>query len=536
MITIRELLNQVTFSDLTLLTNEDTLDKDIETIDVTETPDVANFTISNALILTTAMVFKDDQEALLDFIKSLNRVGVSGLCIKTSRFVKYINKDIINYANSVKFAIIEIPVGKTLGVLSHNMLDYILGKQTQNVLFALDIQKHYSNLFIDGASPQVILNELSNTIKAPAILINPFMDVIGHSAYFHKTKNPVGPYLDQISEQFDNLTTKIQSINIRDSRHEILQTNIYPIKANSSFQYYLIILHPNKLTYPIAQFAIDQSKMVLSFILYKNEQIENSMIRIQNSFFSKLLFGNPPEDRNDPEFFNQGLNHGLINTKYYRIILCEIVPDQNERKYDKEDLGLIIYQWLIERTIPTLKYGLVFYRDKTKSTSILLQHNVEDIEEKLKQSAQDIYDLLKIRIHFGLGKPVDHPYEIKNSYFEGVKALELENNDIVKHYRPSGLMTLFNRKDDDSINYFIKHQLKELVEVDDISNKELLETLKVYLDNQGEITKTAQEMFLHRNTITYRIKKCEEILDVNTKDSTTSLNLRLALHLLDTKV
>lgn len=535
MITIRKLLNQTVFSDLTLLTNEDTINKVVETIDVTETPDVANFTISNALILTTAMVFKDDQVAFLDFVKSLNEVGVAGLCVKTSRFLKYIDKEIIDYANSVKFAIIEIPVGKTLGVLSHNMLDYILGKQTQNVLFALNIQKHYSNLFIDGASPQVILNELSNTIKAPAILINPFMDVMGHSSYFHKTKNPVVPYVDQIASQFDNLTNKIQSINIKDNRNEILQTNIYPIKANSSFQYYLIILHPNKLTYPIAQFAIDQSKMVLSFILYKNEQIENSMIRIQNSFFSKLLFGKTPVDRNDPEFFNQGLNHGLINTKYYRVILCEVVPNSDSDYRDEDDLGLIIYHWLIERTIPRLKYGLVFYRDKTKSTSILLQHNVEDIEEKLAQSAKEIYRILKIKIHFGLGKPVDHPYEIKNSYFEGVKALESENDNSVKNYQPSGLMTLFNRKDDDSINYFIKQQLKVLVDSDDISNQELLETLKVYLDNQAEITRTAQEMFLHRNTITYRIKKCEEILDVDTKDSVTSLNLRLALHLLESK-
>ncbi len=528
MITLNELLNQPIFSDLILLTNKDTLEREIKTIDITETPDVASFTSHHSLMLTTAMSFKHNQKELIPFIKSLMNVDGAGLCIKTSRFLHKIDLEVIEFANEHKFPIVEIPADKTLGVLSHNMLDYILGKQTQNMTYALDIQKHYSNLVIDGANTQQILDELNSTLKTPLILANPFIRVIGYTRDFNQTLNPVSVYINQLKTKIVNHNNKVKSFTLLDPKEQSTNVIVYPIDVNAMFPYYLIVFNPNTLTYPIANFAIDQSIMVLSFIIYKNIQVENSMIRLQNSFFTKLLFGNHPEDRKDAEFFEQGLNYGLISTNYYQVILCE-VQENNE---NNSDIGMVIYQWLIEKTITGLKYGLVFYRDKTQVTSILLQHHVENLEEKLIQSAKELEALLDIKIHFGVGNPVDHPYEINNSYFEAVKALEKDSDEYIKHYNPTGIMTLFSQGNEEAINYFIREQLKELSFSTDSFHIELLTTLKTYLDHHGEITSTADALFLHRNTITYRIKKCEELLNSELRDPQVTLNLRIALELL----
>lgn len=530
--TIRELLSQTMFSDLHLLTEDHTLDRHVETIDITETPDVANFTTSKALLLTTAMAFEEDSLALIPFINSLLEVDVAGLAIKVNRFLKKIDPKVIDFANENNFPIIEIPANLTLGILSHTMLDYILGKQTQQMLYALEIQKHYSNLFIDGASPQQILDELSMTIKTPTILITPFMREIAHSSFFNETFNPVNYYIDQIREEMSKRHDKIISLPISNPKGEETQVNIYPIKVNSSYPYYLIVLHPNRLSYPIDYFAIDQGIMVLSFILYKNNQIESSMIAVQNSFFKKLLFGQHPNDPKDPEFFEQGLNYGLISTNYYQVILCDI-QDKKSGSLLEEETGELIYQWLIEKILPKLKYGLLFYHEKTHVSSILLQHNVAGVEELLKDSAQGLMDLMGIKIHFGMGKPVQHAYEIRNSYFEALKAIEEQTDHYVKHYNPSGLITLFKGDNKEAMVYFIKQHLGPLAFSKDPFHLELTSTLKAYLDNQSEITKTAESLYLHRNTISYRIKKCEEILDVDLKEASVSLNLRIALELLE---
>ena len=530
MVKVNELIARPLFTDLRPLTNENTLQREVSTIDITETPDVASFTTRKSLILTTAMVFKDKQKDLIPFIETLIAADVAGLCIKTSRFLKKIDEEVIQYANDNDFPIIEIPAGTTLGVLSHNLLDYILGKQTKNVLYALDIQKHYSNLFIEGASPQRILDELGSTIKTPTILMNPFMHQVAHSSFFNRHLNPVQYYVEQLADKIDNRTSRVQSLSILDDKQNTIYVNAYPIRINAAFPHYLIIFNPNTLVYPIDHFAIDQGIMVLSYILYKNNMIESSMIRIQNSFFNKLLFGKHPEDKKDPEFFDQGLNHGLISTNYYQVILCEMVktpfPVKNE-----DELGLLIYHYLLEKTVPKLTYGLAFFRNKTNSSSILLQHKVDDLDSILEESARDIKDKFNIDVTFGVGKPIDHPYDTNSSYFEALKALELETSDSVKHFKASGFMTLFNDENSEAINYFIKEHLKELAFSEDPFYITLTETLKAYLDNQSEITTTADKLFLHRNTVSYRIKKCEEILDINLKDAQTSFNLRVALEL-----
>lgn len=527
---VQELISQPLFSDLRVLTKPETLQREVATIDITETPDVANFTTRKSLILTTAMVFKDKQEDLIPFIQSLIEAEVAGLCIKTSRFLYEVDQDVIDFANNNDFPVIEIPAGTTLGILSHNLLDYILGRQTKNVLFALDIQKHYSNLFIAGASPQRILDELGATIKTPTILINPFMRQIAASSFFNRHLNPVDYYVEQLNGKIDNKISRVQSISILDDKQNLIYVNAYPIITNSSFPHFLIVFNPNTLTYPLDHFAIDQGLMVLSYILYKNNMIENSMIRVQNSFFNKLIFGKHPENRKDPEFFEQGLNHGLISTNYYQVILCEVVSHDLHKQYEN-DIGLLVYHYLLEKAIPNIKYGLVFYRSKTNITSIYLQHKVDDLQSILNESAMSIEKKFGIKVNFGVGKPIDHPYDSNNSYFEALKALEQDSDDYIKYFQPSGIMTLFNEGNTDAINYFIQNHLKELAFSTDPFHISLTETLKSYLDNQSEITTTADKLFLHRNTISYRIKKCEELLNVDLKDSQTSFNLRVALEL-----
>ncbi|MHA6794419.1 PucR family transcriptional regulator [Pseudonocardia bannensis] len=55
-----------------------------------------------------------------------------------------------------------------------------------------------------------------------------------------------------------------------------------------------------------------------------------------------------------------------------------------------------------------------------------------------------------------------------------------------------------------------------------------LQTLRVYLDNQGSTTRAAAELHLHRNAIAYRVRRIFELLDVDPEDPDTVLMLQLA--------
>lgn len=82
---------------------------------------------------------------------------------------------------------------------------------------------------------------------------------------------------------------------------------------------------------------------------------------------------------------------------------------------------------------------------------------------------------------------------------------------------------------EDDIHYFCTTTLGPLAYPTSESNRELRQTLKVYLDNQCRITETADELFIHRNTVKYRINKCDTLFGQSIEEPLISLQLRLAL-------
>lgn len=88
MTTLKEILSVLQFSDLTLLNEQGDLERVVEMVDITETPDIKNFTTPHSLIVTTGMNYQYDQSGLINLISELNDIQVAGLGIKLSRFLK----------------------------------------------------------------------------------------------------------------------------------------------------------------------------------------------------------------------------------------------------------------------------------------------------------------------------------------------------------------------------------------------------------------------------------------------------------------
>ena len=59
----------------------------------------------------------------------------------------------------------------------------------------------------------------------------------------------------------------------------------------------------------------------------------------------------------------------------------------------------------------------------------------------------------------------------------------------------------------------------------------LFDTLKILIKNMGIRTKTAKELYLHRNTLFYRIKKIESILDCSLDREEKLIELGAAIRL-----
>lgn len=91
---------------------------------------------------------------------------------------------------------------------------------------------------------------------------------------------------------------------------------------------------------------------------------------------------------------------------------------------------------------------------------------------------------------------------------------EIINSDIV-HYKDLNVYkVLYPLKETVHIREFYNDVFIPLKEYDDYYNSDLIKTIELYLENDGDYKKTALQLHQHENTIRYRILKAKKILDL----------------------
>jgi purine catabolism regulator len=63
------------------------------------------------------------------------------------------------------------------------------------------------------------------------------------------------------------------------------------------------------------------------------------------------------------------------------------------------------------------------------------------------------------------------------------------------------------------------------------NGKELIRTLEVYFERNGNLKKTAHALYIHRNTLIYRLERIHEITGLDLDNPETRLAMQLTLHI-----
>lgn len=535
---LAEVLALPRFSDLQLLSSHSNLTQPLESVEITETPDVADFIPKNVMILTTAMIYKDDQEKLKPFIDSLKQAECTALGIKVGRFLDEISPEIVAYASAVDLPLIKIPSTQPLGGLLHEIVGYLRDSKTEQMSVAFDIQKRFSTLLMQDVDATRFIAEFAKILNAPIILLSPWQQVIAHSNYFYGNQKSAEFFIKQLSkDHFQQLALEKKIFRLQDERQENIQVAGFPIRVNDYFPYYLLVLSPEQIPYPISEFAIDQAILVLTFMLFKNQKIAESFEHLKTDFLDRLLDTHQEALSKHQNWLELWKNYRLINSDYYQLaIVYGVTKPENEThiRYQQAE-GQLIFQWLKEQ-LPEILPDVALFKLKNQNKSILIfQSKKNDHLMILQNLAERLQQALPITIRFALGNAYENLEDLPNSYIEASSTLEAslhaQKPATVQLFHPKGLAGLFEKIGTEDVEYFCQQQLKELAYPTEPTLQELRKTLKVFLDFNCEITKTANALYLHRNTIKYRMNQCEKLLGTSIQEPETSLLLRVALEL-----
>lgn len=536
MLTIREIIQSSDFSYLTLINQQADLDREINAIETTETPDVADYLPKNTFLLTTGMAFQNDPESFCQFISSLDHLPIAGIGIKLGRYIEELDPMIVHHADQLGFPLIQIPKEQTLGSVSHHLLSYLWENQAGAMQMALNLQKQFSEMMLKGSTLENLVKYLGSILKIPIILINPFFDILAASQHYNSSKFSLEDFKEDID---DILKDKIQSYLKTQTKKSFQNDDYYihPIKIDSFFTFYLVLKKQSNDVFPLSNVLLEQASVVLSHTIYKNLKLVEETINTKRPFFNRLLNKDQKVLDKHTDWFEYGEEFNLIQTDYYRIGMCHfytekptfINPETRKLRFN------LIYEWFEEQMKRFDETIILFPTDNLDHFGILFQTNTDTIESILEEVNAKFRSTSLFRFQFFLGNPVFSVHDIHYSYKE---VLEVSNDSISQMDSPL-IVNYETKKIQDLIHYIPEHVkrhfclavLKDMAFPEDESLKELRHTLKIYLDSQSEIKLSSERLFVHRNTVKYRIAKCKELLGSSLDDPNETLNLRVALEM-----
>ncbi len=534
--TVEDLFFVDVFQEAKVIAGHAGLKREVESIEVSETPDVIHFLAENSLLITTGYAFKDNPAELGNLISQINERPCAGIAIKLKRFIDKIPQEVIDLADSLDFPIIQIPESLTLGTVAHQLLSFIWDNQIQELFYAIHVHKKFTNMMIKGFKLQALIESLGSLLKSPVLLLDPMGEAISFSHHFltEDMKKIVENVEELIKSDIDIYREKANfSVANPNAQNANISIKLFQVKTMHPYPYLLIIFNPEKLPYPSSQLAIEQASTVISFTLLKNEAIRENSRLLENNFFTSLVDGNISSKQ---EIIHRGKQYGLIDNLNYVCIVCKIDDQQStdimNRLYD------YLYKYLNNSFFNVDTKNIVFMKDAYFVILMQSPLNIDDpnkssIEERLKEFQHKVYSNLKISLSFGVGNLFNDVSYIPTTFAEAVDAwkqgAELFQYKFINFYVPKQLIELMRLIPEESLQKFYENTLLSLSYPKNKDVEDLVNTLIVYLDNNCEIALTSRKLYVHRNTVKYRIAKCEDILGCSVHDSQSSLHLRLAL-------
>ena len=525
--TVRKLLESEQFPKMKLLCGEKGLDLEVKGIRIIEIEDMERYLTGGEILITSFQVYlscsdREVEQHFEDLVKS----DISGFIVKkrkeydpTGRRLSLLEKHCKKY----EIPLVEISEDSYYwGIIRYVMIQ-VFDKDTARLKY-FKITHDSFNTFIlknNGSS-----NTASDIIKFLSIMIeNPVVLYYGDLNCMVSTNSDNSKLIlsDEIQPYKPNIITKFQYM--KQMKGSCVQ---YVVKFAilSEVEIYITITEENRELTELDYMAIENAIINLQYGFLSEFAQDEVKKKYQRDIIHNILNGL----LSSKEMTEAAAQLGMKESDTYRVVDFHTIKKNVQRKYTKEQLHEV---GVIEGELMHLLPDALIYRNMdqivmiqqvdSNQTELEYQKEMEEVEDVIQRSI--LYRKKDTDFQIGIGKSVEGYQRLKESYQEASRAIKYidiirlvtgDKNKSVVHYSSLGFFQIFGEIDDvTELERYIPETLKKLYLYDDEHKGELITTLQMYLRNNQSIKKTADAMFVHYRTISYRLEKIKQISGIN---------------------
>ncbi|MBE3582407.1 MAG: helix-turn-helix domain-containing protein [Thermoanaerobacteraceae bacterium] len=314
---------------------------------------------------------------------------------------------------------------------------------------------------------------------------------------------------------------------------DLPESVVVPVACQEKIEGYLVILQSSRYLNDIEIRGIETGATIVALEFAKEKAIAETEIRLRGELLDELLRGGID---NTEVTMKRAAHLGINLAGRLAVIVVGFQWQSKIAPYEVELHSEIIH--LLRSRFSQHPGGILVAVRDNRVVGILRFYS--ETEKELPGRLVEILKAAKVRfpkvrLGIGVGRPYEGLEYVKTSYEEAQVALKVAldrgEGKPVFFSELGPLRVLFYVKDAPAAYSFCQEYIGKLQAYDAQNKTDLMATLASYLENDGNLRRTAEALFVHKNSVIYRVKKIEEITGLDLNDAENRFALMLALKL-----
>jgi Regulator of polyketide synthase expression len=413
----------------------------------------------------------------------------------------------------------------------------------ERLSFLLDYQHALVKETVEHDNFDGITSALRSLFSKSVLLFDRFMRPISCSFHHYDLSNKDVERL-MSSGNKERLIENGRKIHIQLDDGEELHFRLWKVNGGGNLLGFLAVEIGENDMDEFDQLTIDLARNICSIQFIKQKLVLDTKEQVKDSFVSKLLV----ERIEDQERILQYANLFQWNLFHqHRLAVLSILLDKKET----ENSNLLVQQSKKTLIWDQLKTQISRFSKEiimaTNDGNYILIVPVKVEGKHPKNYWREFYRNIKnwvregnieCQVFMGIGGKTENLNDYYISYQQAIQAL----NVVFHRFRQKGFAlfeelgayTILHHLDNkEAVEFFIKRHLEPLLNYSEGKSMDLFHTLRVFLYNNGNIKNSAEELFIHRSSLLYRLEKIESLLEIDLNDADHRFNMMMAYKLYD---
>ncbi|MCD6290218.1 MAG: helix-turn-helix domain-containing protein [Anaerolineae bacterium] len=455
-----------------------------------------------------------DDISLAEAIHGLHRANVSAIVVSGP-----VGQDAISVAQDVGMPLFALPGGASIGSVERDVIRLIVDREAALERYRSRIARQLAEIAMSNRGWGALADALARISQKTVVIQDAALQVLGKAA-------GSSPILPLRSEEV------VQEVSLQPAAEGVVRRLIAPIRVEDALAGYLSLLGAPDAFGASDHIIAMEGALLCALELAKERAITGAEMQQRAQFLDDLLSG---------EALDPGVLARRANAFGYDPTPPQAVLALGVATGDGLDPGRLALRVREELTLRRIR-GFVAVRSAALAP-ILVLYPIHDDTRGLDGRRLARMLLESIARQFprwpliaGLSRPVRRLSDIRTAVQEAEQAWSLgrkmrgeEKSRLVDAAELGVYRLLLPLEGSQVLRSFYQETIGALEAYDQQQGTDLIHTLEVYFQQLGNLSRTAEVMYVHRNTLVYRLERIAAILGIDLDDAETRLRLQLAL-------